>query len=67
MSKQTDISAPALRGSLPALLLAGSSFRIRLLSRIAAVGFVAILLAIWFLPWQQFVARHRQGDRLRPA
>ena len=55
MSPSTDTPAPVLRGRLPALLLAGSSFRIRLLSRIAALGFVAVLLAIWFLPWQQFV------------
>ena len=55
MSPSADTPAPALRGRLPALLLAGSSFRIRLLSRIAGLGFVAVVLAIWFLPWQQFV------------
>jgi len=55
MSTSHDTPAPALRGRLPALLLAGSSLRIRLLSRIAGLGFLAIVLAIWFLPWQQFV------------
>ena len=55
MSTSHDTPAPALRGRLPALLLAGSSFRIRLLSRVAGFGFFAIILAIWFLSWQQFV------------
>ena len=52
MSTSHDTPAPALRGRLPALLLAVSSLRIRLLSRIAGLGFLAIVLAIWFLPWQ---------------
>lgn len=55
MNPRSDSSPIPLRGQLPALLLAGSSQRIRLLARLAAVGFVTLLLAIWFLPWQQFV------------
>ena len=46
MSTSHDTPAPALRGRLPALLLAGSSFRIRLLSRVAGFGFFAIILAM---------------------
>ena len=55
MSKSDHHSAIPLRGQLPALMLAGSSFRVRLVSRICAVGFAFIVLGIWFLPWQQFV------------
>jgi adhesin transport system membrane fusion protein len=55
MSHRPDSSPIPLRGNLTALLLAGSSQRVRLLSRIAAVGLVVLVLAIWFLPWQQFV------------
>lgn len=55
MSQSVPSPVKSLRGRLPALLLAGYSARIRLLSRVAAVGFVMLLVAIWFLPWQQFV------------
>jgi adhesin transport system membrane fusion protein len=55
MSNSDHHSAIPLRGQLPALMLAGSSFRVRLVSRLCAVAFAFIVLGIWFLPWQQFV------------
>ena len=55
MTKHDDHSAIPLRGHLPALLIAGSSFRVRMAARLCAAAFILIVLGIWFLPWQQFV------------
>jgi adhesin transport system membrane fusion protein len=55
MTKHDDHQAIPLRGHLPALLLAGSSFRVRMVARLCAAAFVLVILGIWFLPWQQFV------------
>lgn len=49
-------ASPApLLGSLPALALAGSARTPRILSRALFLIFLFILVAIFFMPWQQFV------------
>jgi multidrug efflux pump subunit AcrA (membrane-fusion protein) len=55
MTKHDDHQAIPLRGHLPALLIAGSSYRVRMAARLCAAAFVLVILGIWFLPWQQFV------------
>jgi membrane fusion protein, adhesin transport system len=45
-----------LQGHLPAITMAGSSRVPRLLARALAILFVIFVLAVWFLPWQQFVS-----------
>jgi multidrug efflux pump subunit AcrA (membrane-fusion protein) len=45
-----------LRGHLPAIAIAGSSRLPRLMARALAILFVIFVLAVWFLPWQQFVS-----------
>jgi multidrug resistance efflux pump len=56
MSHATSSHTFDLRGHLPALAMAGSSRFPRLLARSLALVFVLFLLAVWFLPWQQFVS-----------
>lgn len=53
---QTRSSTFDLLGHLPAITRAGSSRLPRLMARVLAVLFVGFVLAIWFLPWQQFVS-----------
>ena len=53
---QTRSSTFELLGHLPAITRAGSSRLPRLMARFLAVLFVGFVLAIWFLPWQQFVS-----------
>ena len=51
MSREPTSSAPPL----PALSLAGSAKFTRLFSRLLLLGFAAVVIAILFLPWRQFV------------
>jgi adhesin transport system membrane fusion protein len=53
---QTHSSTFELIGHLPAITRAGSSRLPRLMARVLAVFFVGFVLAVWFLPWQQFVS-----------
>lgn len=53
---QTRSSTFELLGHLPAITRAGSSRLPRLMARVLAMLFVGFVLAIWFLPWQQFVS-----------
>jgi multidrug resistance efflux pump len=47
---------PALLGQLPALALTGSARLCRLLARSLFLFFLILLVAIIFMPWQQFVS-----------
>ena len=53
---QSRSSTFELIGHLPAITRAGSSRLPRLMARVLAMLFVGFLLAVWFLPWQQFVS-----------
>ena len=55
MIKDDPDHAFALRGRLPAIARAGSAPFVRVIARVTASLFLVFLLAIWFLPWQQFV------------
>ena len=56
MSHATSSPSFDLRGHLPAIAIAGSSRLPRLMARALAILFVIFVLAVWFLPWQQFVS-----------
>lgn len=55
MSRDDPDHVFPLRGRLPALVTAGAAPLVRVIARACALTFLLFLLAIWFLPWQQFV------------
>ena len=55
MAMKTHTSPFVLFQPLPALAAAGSSRASHVLARVLAALFGVTVLAVWFLPWQQFV------------
>lgn len=57
MSATHAIDSPApLLGDLPALAMAGTARACRLLARFISVLFLILLVAVIFMPWQQFIS-----------
>jgi adhesin transport system membrane fusion protein len=52
---KTELNSFLVDRPVPVLAAAGSSRASHLLARLLAVLFTLVVLAVWFLPWQQFV------------